>query len=334
MIKTYTFATFSYVDSDIYIGANTIFFRGIDTLINKDLVIRPNIPMFIGPEYIAKQYGHVYRVRPSKNIKLLDFRRLKNLMRLVISARKQMTSDVVYNKFIKSLKLINIAFGLCSYKFQIELMEKHLENIDLYVINKDELNFIKGRVENMKREDPTHMLNPLEPEGVRIAETQIDCKVMFILKELFGDVYDGFIAPKMYSPFHVGNASHEEILIFDPVKSGIVIFNDNDVVVPKESISTVFTGYKVFELECESFKRIIHKGGGIAISKLKHKLIDRNTMFDDAKQVKEAIKEAKFFAKKIGYKISDIGTLPPKFDLKCYDFCNNPMGESWDLNGH
>ena len=316
LIKTYTFSTFNYVDADIGISTNTIFFRGIDKKLDNDNdIIRPGVPMFMGPEYIAKEYGHVYRLRPSRNLRLLDFRRLKNLMRLVVSARKKMTSDVVWNRFIESVRLITIAFGLCSYAGQIDLMEKHVASIEADVLDVKELDFIKSRIENMKLTDTKHVLNPFEPEGVRIAETQIDRKVMFILKELFGDVYDGYIAQKMYSPFHVQNASHEEILIFDPVKSGIVLFNDNDVTIPVMPISKVFTGYKIFELEGDSFKRtIILSGGG----KRKNKNIDRNTMFDDAVKVKEAITEAKFFTSRINYKISDIGVLP-KFDLKLND---------------
>lgn len=329
-MKTLDFKSFNYVDADLLIGPDTVFFRGIDIQIPDDQVIRPGIPMFIGPEYIAKEYGHVYTVRPSRNIKLLDFRRLKNFMRLVITSRKQMSSTSSYDKFIECVKLITIAFGLCSYKYQVYLMEEHIKSIESRVASKIQLNFMKKQLQTMKKFDPSYMLHPLEPEGVRIAETQIDCKVMFMLKELFGDVYDGYIAPKMYSPFHVGNASHEEIMIFDPVKSGLVMYKNKNthVPVPIVDISTEFTGYDIIELEDVNFKRIImHKptatGGGKS-KKNKTILEDRNAMFDDPIQVKEAIKLAKFFSGKIRYKISDKGTLPRRMNLEEYNLLHKP----------
>ena len=39
---------------------------------------------------------------------------------------------------------------------------------------------------------------------------------MLILKDLFNGIYDGIIAPQMFSPFHTYDNIHEEIIIFKP----------------------------------------------------------------------------------------------------------------------
>lgn len=51
-LTTYNFASFDYVDADIYIPTSIVFYRGIDK--PADEIIRQGIPMFIGPLEIAK----------------------------------------------------------------------------------------------------------------------------------------------------------------------------------------------------------------------------------------------------------------------------------------
>jgi hypothetical protein len=68
-------------------------------------------------------------------------------------------------------------------------MTNYIDRVEHLADNKDAIKFIRQQIEKLKDTNPTHMLNPLEPEGVRIAETNIDRKVMFIIKELFGQVY-------------------------------------------------------------------------------------------------------------------------------------------------
>ena len=77
---------------------------------------------------------------------------------------------------------MTMAFGLCSYQTQIKLL-KMFSNAALSLFNK--------RITNMESIDPSNILHPIEPEGVRVAETYIDGYVMLLLKTLFGNIYDG-----------------------------------------------------------------------------------------------------------------------------------------------
>jgi hypothetical protein len=67
--------------------------------------------------------------------------------------------------------------------------------------------------------------NIIEQTGVRIAETTNDTYTMGFLQELFKDVFDGFISPRLYSPFHTEKAKSmmsPEIILFNPKASGII----------------------------------------------------------------------------------------------------------------
>ena len=60
--------------------------------------------------------------------------------------------------------------------------------------------------------------------GVRIAETTNDTFTMGFLQELFKGVFDGFISPRLFSPFHTekdNSLMSPEIIIFNPKESGI-----------------------------------------------------------------------------------------------------------------
>ena len=67
--------------------------------------------------------------------------------------------------------------------------------------------------------------NPLELQGIRIGETNNDVDSTFILKEIFGDFFDGFICPTIFSPYFDDNKIPNEILLFNPLSTIIKINN-------------------------------------------------------------------------------------------------------------
>ena len=169
---------------------------------------------------------------------------------------------------------------------------------------KSDYDDVMSRVQGMKMAPVLDILSPLEPEGVRIGETFIDANTMLILREIFGDKYDGFIAPRMYSPFHVGGMSHEEIVIFDPKKACLeVLPKARGLNLQKYRLEDVLSlSHKQFVV---SFKnQLFHKGGGEAMQR------DKNYFFENPfyeKAFKTACEEAKefggFFSLPIGRKI-------------------------------
>jgi hypothetical protein len=64
----------------------------------------------------------------------------------------------------------------------------------------------------------------IEQSGFRVGETENDGYTMTFLQELFSGVVDGFISPRLFTPFHVEKEQelNPELIIFNPKNSGIV----------------------------------------------------------------------------------------------------------------
>lgn len=309
-MNTFNFDYFDYIDTDITFPKDIVFYRGVDELVSSSPnIIRDEYPLYIAPEHIAKEYGKIYKVVTTKPIHLLDIRKLKHIIQLIIASRKSNDPSI-----LNTIRYLTISFGLCSYYDQIKLLDEYVKNIDF--IDKNQIDLVNKKIENMKYADVNTILNPLSPEGVRVAETYIDSKSMMILRELFKDIYDGFIAPKLFSTFHVNNMTHEEIVIFNPKISGIQSFTQN-IDINKNSLNIVLnTNYKSYILKNNIFNHKIYtilRGG--AIDK------DRYKYYENKEFMKETIKEVKMFVKAIQFKkykydkpqllLSDKFVLPP-----------------------
>jgi hypothetical protein len=245
------------------------------------------VPLYIGPKYIAEYYGNVYMVKTTKSIKLLDIRKMKNLLRLIIASRKSNEN----NNILNCIRYLTISFGLCSYEKQIYLLEDFLQIIENQA-DQVELQNVKRSIQNMKNlyGETAKILNPLNPEGVRVGETFIDNKSLLILRELFKDVYDGFIAPQQYSPFHTNNYSHEEIVIFDPIKSGIIEIKKNKIkrINIKNLNNELNDKYNSYILKDNNFEFKVYTKHGGAYLEDKYKYYkNKKFMRDTKKEIKD-----------------------------------------------
>jgi hypothetical protein len=225
----------------------------------------------------------------------MDYRKLRNIMRLIVNSR-------CYNDdFItECVRYFTLALGLCSYKTQVAMLESFVSQVRAKVKNPEELEFVESRINYMKHFDITAgQANPFEPEGVRVGETQIDANIMLFLKELLADICDGFIAPRMFSPFHVGDTTHEEIVIFDPKKAGLKVY-DGKLKIEQYHINTLIKSRCIVLKYRDCFERTINMDGG---GGGKDYLFDKNLAFDDAEFVAESKKKAKRFKAAIGFKV-------------------------------
>lgn len=296
---TYTFSSFDYVDDFVYIPGNSIFYRGVP---EGSQVVR-DIPIYLASEDVARRYaGRVAKVHIPHRLKLIDLRKMKNYMRLVISSRKgkSKTTDLV-------VFYLTIAYGLCSFKAQRELIKAYIDqNMDPFA-NKEDVKRSLDGIKNMTDASIRgSSLKPVEPEGVRIADTYIDGRLVIILKDLLKGVCDGYIAPRMFSPFHFydRNVMHEEIVVFDPVKHGLKETQEDPIVY---DLTTLLSHTNdVISMQSESFCRRIHmkRGGG------KDPLPDRNRFFDDGRNIENARKLSKAFLKSVTFDFKKVRFLP------------------------
>ena len=113
-------------------------------------------------------------------------------------------------------------------KYSIQRYIPSNKNIKLKINNLEEDNNdtffpYKCNIDLFDKNEKELFQNPLELQGIRIGETNNDVDSTFILKEIFGDFFDGFICPTIFSPFFDDNYIPNEILLFNPLETVINI---------------------------------------------------------------------------------------------------------------
>jgi len=255
--------------NSIIIPRNFLFFRGHH--INN--IVITEIPKFFGNIKVAKSYSDGVNKKldcfvNTEEIKLIDIRYLKIILFHILGYRKN-------NKFEKIIKRTMMAFGVCSFEKQIELVKYFFENADEQILS----------MEKFKEDLKTKKIltvNPIEPFGFRIAETKNDSEVFLFIKELIGKYCDGVIAPKLFSPFHTEKTDHimtAEILLFNPKKSGLRLLLPNENISISDFNIIQLLGDKV-KLNNFSEKSFFIKFGGETTT-------DRNKYFDKLKNNKK-----------------------------------------------
>lgn len=201
----------------IILPQNTLLYRGYDISypsISDRYAYYGSLKTASG--YLANINRQLGIFSTSKQLKVLDLRFMKVLLSRLIH-----TNDT--NKHFQSFTTLILSFGLCSLRHQIQILLTRYK--DLPQINTDESKIIR---EGIKKLEEYYRPNDLvEQPGFRIAETTNDGYTMTFLKELFDGVIDGFISPRLASPFHVEKKGEmsAELIIFNPLKSGVVQLN-------------------------------------------------------------------------------------------------------------
>ena len=242
--------------SYIKLPKNTMLWRCYDT----NFATIQDRPTFYGRRETATLYDDKETkcsiFTNSKQLKLIDIRYMKVILKEIFHNRLN-TKDT-----IDHIKNISFALGLVSFKLQIEFLNDY---IDIEMIkNKtiktdDEINFLKSYnnmiyyydiYNNLELNEKPNILNLFEFNDIRIGFTPIDVKVVIVVKEIFKNYCDGFIAPKMFSPFHM-NHINEEILIFDPINK--IIKTD----IPFNDLENIPRIQKLNDINMKLFKNIL-----------------------------------------------------------------------------
>ncbi len=208
----------------IIIPPNAIFWRGFDP----KFPAVSDRPAYYGNKYIADGYAAQYGVTSKPFIstgylRLLDYRFMKVLLSQIFNENKSTKSD------INIIASTTLAFGLGSLKNQIDLLKNR------YRENKD---FLEEKLKAIASIYKPYDI--IEQPGYRLGETTNDGYVMGFLKELFFGYIDGFISPRMYSPYHTEKTEHMfngELIIFNPLSAGIELLTTP--ILPKTLISNI-----------------------------------------------------------------------------------------------
>ena len=294
-MSTYEFREFNYSDSIITIPRNTIFYRGISDVKKPD-ILRPNIPIYLSSKEVAykryaKKMENLYHLSNKHPLKLLDLRKIINLLPILIDSYKYDSDD---RDYLDAIAILSITLGIVDINIQFKLLSDFYRNNNIldpgllqgYNRVKD---FVDG-VNNFK-----FPRGPYNKLGVRIAITDIDGYMVVILKELFKNICDGFIAPELLSPLQNNSKTHEEIVIFNPEYLEKVNNIDDiksldiNVLISQNNILLNFNYQNKID-----YSMYFAKGG----NKKRNKYYDKNLFFEDDIKVEKAIKLAKSFSNK------------------------------------
>ena len=118
-MSTLIFDKFFFSDEIISIPKDIILYRGMDY---KPIKLIRDYPLYLSTFYIAENYGKfIYSLSSHRDLKLLDIRKIISLMPIIIRSRK-----FIDKESLECIKYLSIAFGLVSYKKQIELLKEHV----------------------------------------------------------------------------------------------------------------------------------------------------------------------------------------------------------------
>lgn len=200
----------------LIIPENTILWRGYDKSYNpvSDRYAYYGSIM-TATEYAKKQNRTLGCFVTSKPLRIIDLRFLKTLI-----SRLVYTND--YEKHVNILAPLVLSFGTCSLRNQINLM--HLRYRNVLESGRKNTDFTLFNEDVKALESYYNPKSIIEQPGFRIGETENDGYTMTFLQELFSGVIDGFISPRLFTPFHV-EKDHEltaELIVFNPKKSGII----------------------------------------------------------------------------------------------------------------
>jgi hypothetical protein len=205
----------------ITIPNNCIFWRGYDAA----YPIISNRPAYYGSRETANAYAYTNLgcFTNTKQLKLIDIHFMKVILKQLLDDIKlkkecNLENNTAYDiNELQCISYMTVSFGLCSLFHQLELIKKIYPESEKVA----GFNEMTKYYNNIK-------FNMIEQSGFRVAETNIDGITMNFLKTFFKGFVDGFIAPRVISPFHVEKkgTNTPEIIIFNPLESGIQLLQN------------------------------------------------------------------------------------------------------------
>jgi hypothetical protein len=149
----------------------------------------------------------------TRTLRFFDLRYIRCILGDLFAQRKSNCDEV-----IECCNTLALAYGVCSLRRQMELyLQRYREKNAPYESMVEFAKTISG-------EKCISGVDPVEARGVRIAEVNNDAEAVLLLKEVFGSEIDGYIAPRLYSPYHIEKRNkmmNAELVLFNPISCGL-----------------------------------------------------------------------------------------------------------------
>ena len=223
--KLIEFRSFNPIHTVITIPKNTVLLRGYHTgypAVSDRPAYFTSYREIVDSYANKDQHKHGY-FRCTSEIKLLDLRYIKLLLREFFDAQRS-TVIQQYTNVADCILSICLALGLCNATVQMNLLQRRYSQN----MNDKMSDTYKGLMSMNSYFKNKNIYNPLDPQGVRVAETNNDIIMIMCLREIFGDDIHGYIMPNVFSPYHVektNNILNAEIVIFNPLEAHIQLMD-------------------------------------------------------------------------------------------------------------
>ena len=218
---------------------------------------------------IAKSYADQFNTRvglfkTTKPLRIYDLRFIKHLLMEMLEQRARPTTP----QLRASIMTATLSYGIGSFQNQIELAKQRYST----QLTKERFQAMERHLKTCKNHRGPTWANPVEAQGIRIAETNNDAEAIIVLKAIFGSCIDGYIAPKLHSPYHTEKSDgmmNSEIVIFDPVDAGIEYVPDDQAPpnIPQTSVNLLLSQDRPLHIYSLGEPIGIYNGGGAS----KHK---------------------------------------------------------------
>lgn len=220
------FDEFDTVYGPIVIPAGSRFVRGS----SKDHPALGSYPMYFTHKIgVARGYADQYRengvvltYETTKELRLYDLRFMLMVYKDLVSRRTAPLDDDQLARFKRATYHFSVSYGTCTLEQQLRLYKSYVFK-DLFAkgdVPKGFTELAKHYNESLKNYGRPGF-DVIEQPGVRIGETENDRMSVYVLKEVFGLDVDGYIAPKMATPYHVNGYISAEVVLFDPMDAEV-----------------------------------------------------------------------------------------------------------------
>lgn len=282
----------------ITIDQNIIIYRAYD--IKYGAIQRPS---FFGEHSIASRYAKDGRKLSAfitkRPIKLLDIRYVSQIINQLILLRE----DKNHIEMVHGYMTLALSFGLISLQKQMELYKMRYRDT-----LKNDIRFEKINAYYKQYQSSTEKFswqNPIELQGIRIGETNNDTESTLLLKEIFGEFFDGIIFPTMFSPYFDDNYIPNEILLFEPSKC--VVENEKNIIILNTNyasyidIMDIIRQNNIMPFQIKNHKNMYYQYGGVyTVNNSPNYIFEKNNMINtyyetNAKDMKRLKKIGKLF---------------------------------------
>ena len=155
--------------------------------------------------------GVVLTYEAKRPLRLYDFRYMVAVYKDLLGRRTEPIVGAALKEFKEACHLVALSYGTCSLYTQTQILRNMYGDT-----MKDAVVRVMKHCNETMNKDGAHWKDVVEQPGVRIGESTNDRRSVMIMANIFKGVVDGYICPKMNTPFHSTGYISAECVIFDP----------------------------------------------------------------------------------------------------------------------